>query len=147
VRCFFGTNLLSGVSGLAAVPLAKKIGLINTMVWSIFRRMCCSCSCPDADAAARDPRCCSRATFSHRWMCPTRASYLSAIIPLASAPRPTARLDREALGTATRPAHRRKAFRRRRSNRPALLRLRRAEEQLRFDAVAAFSKTKPPEER
>ncbi len=31
---FFGTNLLSGVSGLAAVPLAKKIGLINTMVWT-----------------------------------------------------------------------------------------------------------------
>lgn len=31
---FFGTNLLSGVSGLAAVPLAKRIGLINTMVWT-----------------------------------------------------------------------------------------------------------------
>jgi len=31
---FFGTNLLSGLSGLAAVPLAKKIGLINTMVWT-----------------------------------------------------------------------------------------------------------------
>ncbi len=31
---FFGTNLLSGVSGLAAVPLARKIGLINTMVWT-----------------------------------------------------------------------------------------------------------------
>lgn len=31
---FFGTNLLSGISGLAAVPLARKIGLINTMVWT-----------------------------------------------------------------------------------------------------------------
>lgn len=31
---FFGTNLLSGASGLAAVPLAKKFGLINTMVWT-----------------------------------------------------------------------------------------------------------------
>jgi len=31
---FFGTNLLSGFSGLAAVPLAKRFGLINTMVWT-----------------------------------------------------------------------------------------------------------------
>jgi MFS family permease len=33
-RIFFGTNLLSGLSGLAAVPLSKKFGLINTMVWT-----------------------------------------------------------------------------------------------------------------
>ena len=31
---FFGTNLLSGFSALAAVPLAKRFGLINTMVWT-----------------------------------------------------------------------------------------------------------------
>jgi predicted MFS family arabinose efflux permease len=31
---FFGTNLLSGLSGLAAVPLARRIGLVNTMVWT-----------------------------------------------------------------------------------------------------------------
>lgn len=31
---FFGTNLLSGLSGLVAVPLAKRFGLINTMVWT-----------------------------------------------------------------------------------------------------------------
>jgi len=31
---FFGTNLLSGISGLAAAPLARRIGLINTMVWT-----------------------------------------------------------------------------------------------------------------
>lgn len=29
---FFGANILSGVSSLAAVPLAKRIGLVNTMV-------------------------------------------------------------------------------------------------------------------
>jgi len=29
---FFGTNVLAGLSGLLAVPLANKIGLINTMV-------------------------------------------------------------------------------------------------------------------
>jgi len=31
---FFGTNLLSGLSALGAVPLAKRIGLINTMVFT-----------------------------------------------------------------------------------------------------------------
>lgn len=31
---FFGTNLLSGFSALAAAPLAKRIGLVNTMVWT-----------------------------------------------------------------------------------------------------------------
>jgi MFS family permease len=31
---FFGTNLLSGLSALAAVPIAKRIGLINTMVFT-----------------------------------------------------------------------------------------------------------------
>jgi len=31
---FLGTNLLSGLSALAAVPLAKRIGLVNTMVWT-----------------------------------------------------------------------------------------------------------------
>lgn len=31
---FFGANLLSGLSALAAVPLARRIGLVNTMVWT-----------------------------------------------------------------------------------------------------------------
>jgi MFS family permease len=31
---FFGTNLLAGLSALAAVPLARRFGLINTMVWT-----------------------------------------------------------------------------------------------------------------
>lgn len=31
---FFVTNLLSGLSGLAAVPLASRFGLVNTMVWT-----------------------------------------------------------------------------------------------------------------
>ena len=31
---FFGANLLAGVSALLAVPLAKKIGLIRTMVFT-----------------------------------------------------------------------------------------------------------------
>jgi MFS family permease len=31
---FFGVNILSGLSALAAVPLARRIGLVNTMVWT-----------------------------------------------------------------------------------------------------------------
>lgn len=31
---FFGTNLLSGLSALVAVPLARRFGLIATMVWT-----------------------------------------------------------------------------------------------------------------
>ncbi|MDD3179293.1 MAG: MFS transporter [Opitutaceae bacterium] len=31
---FLGTNLLSGLSALMAVPLARRIGLVNTMVWT-----------------------------------------------------------------------------------------------------------------
>ncbi len=31
---FFGANLLSGVSALVAVPLARRFGLVNTMVWT-----------------------------------------------------------------------------------------------------------------
>lgn len=31
---FFGANLLSGLSALAAVPLARRIGLVNTMVFT-----------------------------------------------------------------------------------------------------------------
>jgi MFS family permease len=31
---FLGTSLLSGLSALAAVPLARRIGLVNTMVWT-----------------------------------------------------------------------------------------------------------------
>jgi MFS family permease len=31
---FFGTNLFSGLSGLVAVALARRFGLVNTMVWT-----------------------------------------------------------------------------------------------------------------
>src|SRR4029077_2131175 len=31
---FFGANILAGISALAASSLAKRFGLINTMVWT-----------------------------------------------------------------------------------------------------------------
>ena len=78
---FFGTNLLSGVSGLAAVPLAKKIGLINTMVWThlpsnvLLMLVPLMPTLPLAIAALL-----ARHLLAQMDV-PTRASYLSAIIP------------------------------------------------------------------
>ncbi len=78
---FFGTNLLSGVSGLAAVPLAKKIGLINTMVWThlpsnlllMFVPLMPTLPLAVAVLLARH--------LLAQMDVPTRASYLSAVIP------------------------------------------------------------------
>ncbi len=78
---FCGTNLLSGVSGLAAVPLAKKIGLINTMVWThlpsnlllLFVPLMPTLPLAIAVLLARH--------LLAQLDVPTRASYLSAVIP------------------------------------------------------------------
>jgi MFS family permease len=78
---FFGANLLSGFSALAAVPLAKRIGLINTMVWthlpSSILLMCVPLMPTFAWAAVflwlRN--CISQMDV------PTRTSYVNAIVP------------------------------------------------------------------
>ena len=78
---FFGTNLLSGVSGLAAVPLAKKIGLINTMVWThlpsnvLLMLVPLMPTLPLAIAVLLTRHLLSQMDV------PTRASYLSAVVP------------------------------------------------------------------
>lgn len=80
---FFGTNLLSGVSGLAAVPLAKKIGLINTMVWThlpsnvLLMLVPLMPTLPLAIAALL-----ARHLLSQMDV-PTRASYVNAVVPAA----------------------------------------------------------------
>ena len=78
---FFGANLLSGFSALLAVPLARRIGLINTMVWthlpSSLLLMCVPLMPTFAGAALflwlRN--CISQMDV------PTRTSYVSAIVP------------------------------------------------------------------
>lgn len=78
---FFGANLLSGLSALAAVPLAKRIGLINTMVWthlpSSLLLMCVPLMPTFAGAAALLwlRNCISQMDV------PTRTSYVNAIVP------------------------------------------------------------------
>jgi MFS family permease len=80
---FFGTNLLSGLSGLAAVPLAKRIGLINTMVWThlpsnvLLMLVPLMPTLPLAVAVLLTRHLLSQMDV------PTRASYLSAIVPAA----------------------------------------------------------------
>ena len=78
---FFGTNLLSGVSGLVAVLLARRIGLINTMVWThlpsnlLLMLVPLMPTLPWAIAMLL-----ARHLLSQMDV-PTRASYLSAIVP------------------------------------------------------------------
>jgi MFS family permease len=78
---FFGTNLLSGLSGLAAVPLARRIGLVNTMVWThlpsnvLLMLMPFMPTLPLAIAALL-----ARHVLSQMDV-PTRQSYVNAIVP------------------------------------------------------------------
>jgi MFS family permease len=78
---FFGTNLLSGLSALAAVPLARRIGLVNTMVWthlpSNFLLMLVPLmpTLPLAIAALL-----ARHVLSQMDV-PTRQSYVNAVVP------------------------------------------------------------------
>ncbi len=78
---FFGTNLLSGLSGLAAVPLARRIGLVNTMVWThlpsnlLLMLVPLMPTLPLAIAALL-----ARHLLSQMDV-PTRSSYVNAIVP------------------------------------------------------------------
>jgi len=78
---FFGANLLSGFSALAAVPIAARIGLINTMVWthlpSSLLLMCVPLMPTFTGAAVLLwlRNCISQMDV------PTRTSYVNAIVP------------------------------------------------------------------
>ncbi|MSU24014.1 MAG: MFS transporter [Opitutus sp.] len=80
---FFGTNLLSGLSGLAAVPLAKKIGLINTMVWTHLPSNVLLMLVPLMPTLPLAIACLLARHLLSQMDVPTRASYLSAIVPAA----------------------------------------------------------------
>jgi MFS family permease len=81
---FFGTNLLSGLSALAAVPLARRFGLINTMVWTHL---------PSSVLLMLVPLMPSLGTaMAMLWLrnsisqmdVPTRGSYVNAVVPPAA---------------------------------------------------------------
>jgi MFS family permease len=78
---FFGTNLLSGFSALVAVPLARRFGLINTMVWTHL---------PSSVLLMLVPLMPSLGTAAFMlWLrnaisqmdVPTRGSYVNAVVP------------------------------------------------------------------
>lgn len=80
---FFGTNLLSGVSGLAAVPLAKRIGLINTMVWTHLPSNVLLMLVPLMPTLPLAIAMLLARHLLSQMDVPTRASYLSAVVPAA----------------------------------------------------------------
>lgn len=80
---FFGTNILSGLSALVAVPLARRIGLVNTMVWThlpsnvVLMAVPLMPTFPLAVAALLVRHMLSQMDV------PTRQSYVNAIVPPA----------------------------------------------------------------
>jgi MFS family permease len=80
---FFGTNLLSGVSGLAAVPLARKIGLINTMVWTHLPSNVLLMLVPLMPTLPLAIAFLLARHLLSQMDVPTRASYVNAVVPAA----------------------------------------------------------------
>jgi MFS family permease len=78
---FFGTNLLSGFSALVAVPLARRFGLIATMVWTHLPSSVLLMAVPLMPTAT--------AAMVMLWLrnaisqmdVPTRGSYVNAVVP------------------------------------------------------------------
>jgi len=140
-------HLLSASPASPPCRSPKKIGLINTMVWTHLPSNVLLMLVPlIADAAARD-HVAARAPPLSQMDVPTRASYLSAIIPARERPRPTARTSTaKQLGTALGRSSP-ESFRRRPQQPACPLVCRRAEEQLRFDAVEGVSENEAAEER
>jgi MFS family permease len=78
---FFGTNLLSGVSALVAVPLARRFGLVNTMVWTHLPSNLLLMGVPFMpDFGSTVALLLVRHTLSQMDV-PTRQSYVNAIVP------------------------------------------------------------------
>ena len=80
---FFGTNLLSGLSGLVAVPLARRFGLVATMVWTHLPSNVLLMLVPLMPTL---PLAIAMLLVRHllsQMDVPTRQSYLNAIVPAA----------------------------------------------------------------
>lgn len=101
---FFGTNLLSGVSGLAAVPLAKRIGLVNTMVWTHLPSNLLLMLVPLMPTMPLAIAFLLARHLLSQMDVPTRASYLSAVVtPAERAAANGATSTAKQLGTALGP--------------------------------------------
>jgi MFS family permease len=78
---FFGTNLLSGFSALVAVPLAKRFGLIATMVWTHLPSSLLLMMVPLMPSFSSAMIVLWLRNSISQMDVPTRASYVSAVVP------------------------------------------------------------------
>jgi len=80
---FFGANLLSGLSALAAAPLARRFGLVNTMVWTHLPSNVLLTLVPLMPTlGGAITVLLARQTISQMDV-PTRQSYVNAVVPAA----------------------------------------------------------------
>ncbi|MBI2517340.1 MAG: MFS transporter [Opitutae bacterium] len=80
---FFGTNLLSGLSALAAVPLARRIGLVNTMVFTHLPSNVLLMLVPLMPSFGWAAAVLWARHMISQMDVPTRQSYVSAVVPEA----------------------------------------------------------------
>jgi len=80
---FFGANLLSGLSALAAVPLARRIGLVNTMVWTHLPSNVLLMAVPLMPSFGWAVTVLLARHMISQMDVPTRQSYVNAVVPAA----------------------------------------------------------------
>ncbi|HVU15480.1 MAG TPA: MFS transporter [Candidatus Didemnitutus sp.] len=80
---FIGTNLLSGLSALLAAPLAKRIGLVSTMVWTHLPSNLLLMVVPLMPTFAGAVAVFLLRNAISQMDVPTRLSYVNAVVPAA----------------------------------------------------------------
>jgi hypothetical protein len=80
-QIFFGANLLSGLSALLAAPIAKRIGLINTMVFTHLPSNVMLMAVPLMPKASWAIALLLTRHFLSQMDVPTRQSYVMAVVP------------------------------------------------------------------
>jgi len=83
---FFWTGLLSALSYLVAVRIAKRIGLVNTMVFTHLPSSLCLIAIPFCDELATVIALLLVRSMLSQMDVPTRSSYVMAIVPPAERP-------------------------------------------------------------
>lgn len=81
---FFGSSLLAGLSGLVAVPLAKRFGLIHTMVWTHLPSNILLILVPLMPSLELAVTIFWLRNFISKMDMPTQSSYLSTVVPPAA---------------------------------------------------------------
>lgn len=83
---FFWTGILTAISYLVAVRIAKRIGLVNTMVFTHIPSSLCLIAIPFMPSASHVIALLLVRSALSQMDVPTRSSYVMAIVPLAERP-------------------------------------------------------------